>query len=598
MPANTEAISGIAGGLNASMGNLMGYAREQRAINAPENQYRQAVSAEALKQMQEDQQKIPREQLTKTNPYAGQMIDAAKNAGLIVGDEQEFTRGKIKETQAYFNKNPKVMLQILNQSHQESVKQIGDIDVAISKEQEKLKPLMDNPVGNADKIKGIQEKIAGFENQKAPLMKQRMDSSNATDYYKMIDSAQTVEQLPPTLKPYGMKLLEQGQQVTMDKVIEMHNADKANTAKNKQPYVDPQGNIVLVDTSSPDAQKLIDEKKLKPHTEKIAEMRATTFGSTATNTPGVFYDRVNKKYFTNEPAADGSIQKRELTSAEVQQMNLAYSRDKKLINTANSPNFKRIVNNGEILVDGVKDPRTGKMSEPELDKIVRLRNEVDDGAFGTLSNKVRQFNSWDQFVKYQVSDPKMAALKSAVIANAERLGAMYSGGGTVTSDKKLQLAQELLDYKLSREAFKSLVDMHKDSIINTVNKYKEDAGVGTTSPTAPAPSGAPKQTMTESEARKRLLEEGKVKDKKEQDKWIKKYKDAGLITSQAGGIRLAANDKSPENVPMGSGEASKTQDIMTLQKQYQKALLEDDFEKAEQIKKQMQELAKQTGLTG
>ena len=49
----------------------------------------------------------------------------------------------------------------------------------------------------------------------------------------------------------------------------------------------------------------------------------------------------------------------------------------------------------------------------------------------------------------------------------------------------------------------------------------------------------------------------------------------------------------PEDVPLGSGQAGQTGNLMGLQKQYQDALKNDDFDKAEQIKKQMQQLSSQ-----
>jgi hypothetical protein len=140
--------------------------------------------------------------------------------------------------------------------------------------------------------------------------------------------------------------------------------------------------------------------------------------------------------------------------------------------TANNPTFQRMIKAGKILVDGSTDPNTGKKNEAELDKIVRLRNEIPDGVFGAVSDKLRTFNSWDQFINYQISDPKMAELKGTVIANAERLGAIYSGGGTVTSDQKIKLAIELLDVKLGKQGFSRLVNSHKDSIRNTIGEYQ------------------------------------------------------------------------------------------------------------------------------
>jgi hypothetical protein len=140
--------------------------------------------------------------------------------------------------------------------------------------------------------------------------------------------------------------------------------------------------------------------------------------------------------------------------------------------TANNPTFQRMIKAGKILIEGSTDPRTGQKNEAELDKIIRLRNDIPDAYFGQVSNNLRMFNSWDQFVNYQISDPKMAELKGTVVANAERLGAIYSGGGTVTSDQKIKIALDLLDVKLGKKGFSQLVNSHKDSIRNTIGEYQ------------------------------------------------------------------------------------------------------------------------------
>jgi hypothetical protein len=59
--------------------------------------------------------------------------------------------------------------------------------------------------------------------------------------------------------------------------------------------------------------------------------------------------------------------------------------------------------------------------------------------------------------------------------------------------------------------------------------------------------------------------------------------------SNAGSIQLAA--VTPEDINLGTGRAGQTAGLMELQKQYQDALKNDDFDKAEAIKRQMQEQA-------
>lgn len=218
-----------------------------------------------------------------------------------------------------------------------------------------------------------------------------------------------------------------------------------------------------------------------------AETRTKAFGKVPTNVPGIFFDRPTGTYVTTE--ADGN--QRVLSTDEVKALKLAYTGEAKSVQTANSTTFQRIVKNAEILTEGVKDPKTGEMRESELDKVVRLRNEVDDGTFGKMYNKFRTFNKWDQYLGYQFGDEKQAKLKSAIIANVERLGAVYAGGGTVTSDKKMELAAQLMDAALAKPAFSALIGMHKDSIRSTAAKFGavEPVGMGATAPKANDPLG-------------------------------------------------------------------------------------------------------------
>lgn len=59
------------------------------------------------------------------------------------------------------------------------------------------------------------------------------------------------------------------------------------------------------------------------------------------------------------------------------------------------------------------------------------------------------------------------------------------------------------------------------------------------------------------------------------------------LQSQSEPVNLAMN---AENVPLGSGRADYAQDFYKLQNEWQKALMNEDFERADQIKKQMNEL--------
>lgn len=194
-----------------------------------------------------------------------------------------------------------------------------------------------------------------------------------------------------------------------------------------------------------------------------------------TTTPGVTY---SPKY--GYQSHSGTGEKTPLSTKEVQDANIDFNAIKKNVMTYNGPTFVRLVNNAEILAKGTRNPYTGKMGKPELDQLVELRNQIDDGVFASISNKVKKFNDWDQFLKYQVSDPKMAAFKSKLMANVDTLANIYAGGGTVTSDFKMRFAQDLFDAGLSKGAFKVKMDTHKESVLDRAYKFSQPNARGYT----------------------------------------------------------------------------------------------------------------------
>jgi hypothetical protein len=144
---------------------------------------------------------------------------------------------------------------------------------------------------------------------------------------------------------------------------------------------------------------------------------------------------------------------------------------KKSIQVANDSKARNMQASGSALFEGTKD-NTGRVVIPAtFDRLVQLRDELPEGVLGTVSDKLKAFNTFDQFVKWQTSDPKMAELKSTIIAAAERMGNIYSGGGSVTSDQKMKLAQELIDPRLGKDAFRALIQGHTKDLMNIVNTY-------------------------------------------------------------------------------------------------------------------------------
>jgi hypothetical protein len=210
-------------------------------------------------------------------------------------------------------------------------------------------------------------------------------------------------------------------------------------------------------------------KAFLAYKNSASSARAEVFGKIPTNIPGIYFNRTDGTYNTTND--DGT--KRTLSTDEVKQLKLQVAGEQKAVQTANSPTFQRMIKNAQLLTEPTIDPVTGKQGESEIDKLIRLRNDLPDSTFSSMNNKFRAFNSWDQFFAYQFSNEKMAKLKSAIIANVERLGAVYAGGGTVTSDKKMELAASLLDAALAKPAFAALLNMHKESIRNTAARYSQ-----------------------------------------------------------------------------------------------------------------------------
>ena len=164
---------------------------------------------------------------------------------------------------------------------------------------------------------------------------------------------------------------------------------------------------------------------------------------------------------------------------------------KKAALTSNSPVFKRLVNNSEILAVGVKDPTTGKMRPAELDQIIKMRDNLDDKTFAKISSDVVAFNKLDQWLNYQTSNPKQAALVSKVMAASDTLGSVYAGGGTVTSDFKMQFAKEMFETGLSKTAFRAKLNAHKQSILDRMYKFNEISPAGKNYNTENNDSGLP-----------------------------------------------------------------------------------------------------------
>jgi hypothetical protein len=478
-----EGIGAVGRGLSKEVPNLLAAARDQRnenerqrAIQSPENQYKQAVSAQALEDLKKGQEKFAIADIEKMHPLAPAMIENAKAKMEIMPGQTHVELREIKLGMKAKLLDDQFMETALKGLMSQKTNEVKNAETSLGVEQEKLKKLQEDPLGNKVKIEETQKKIQNYT-QVLGQSKQQESGLDAQLDKIYLRKAQK-----------DRDKLKGGDALAWDAVLEKNKAD-GKVGKNAIPTAQQveqhkQGNKYQEQTTSTKEFLLkrpewkgkegttefgkayetytIEEDKLKA---KSMQGRYPALTQAQGMPPGYMVDRANGGIVDPD--------RKTVSGEDAKKIALNYQGNKKEVLTAKSPTFVRMARNAEILIEGVKDQKTGKMTEPELDKLVRLRNQVDDGLLGKLNSDIRAFNSWDQYVKYQVSDPKMAQLKSAVIANAERIGNMYSGGGTVTSDKKIELAKELLDQKLGKPGFKALIDMHKDSMRSTMLKYKE-----------------------------------------------------------------------------------------------------------------------------
>ncbi len=192
--------------------------------------------------------------------------------------------------------------------------------------------------------------------------------------------------------------------------------------------------------------------------------------------PNVFRDRRTGKLVEYVP--ENNTTRPYNPSTGIQQAAINWQALKKSAQTINGPVFKRLIDNAEILAVGVRDPKTGVMSKPELDQVADLRDKIDDKIFSKISSDLQAFNRWDQWLSYKTSDIPMARLISKVMADTDTLANVYAGGGTVTSDFKMKFAKDLFETALSKEAFRAKMDTHKEAVRERAIKYAEPNPAG------------------------------------------------------------------------------------------------------------------------
>jgi hypothetical protein len=90
------------------------------------------------------------------------------------------------------------------------------------------------------------------------------------------------------------------------------------SAKNQQPYMTPDGRTILVDASSPDAQKMIDQMGLKPSPLIAAEQRAKIWSKIPNATTGAYFDRTDGKW-----KVDTTEGTKILTAEDIRELGLA-----------------------------------------------------------------------------------------------------------------------------------------------------------------------------------------------------------------------------------------------------------------------------------
>jgi len=211
--------------------------------------------------------------------------------------------------------------------------------------------------------------------------------------------------------------------------------------------------------------------------------------------------------------------------------------------------------------------------------------------------------------KLALEAPKIAAETAQAQAHAD----YFKNGGPAgnkskdprisqLNDMAKQIAHQLTTDPLMDDAKREELHAQWQNIYDTVGQL--DASGGAKQPKEPAKPTPEQDTKIREiikqkseqnvhwgDIEKELTDRG-LNPKEYESDYLKANKDKSkepTKTSQSGNMQLA--QVLPQDVPLGSGRAGQTGGLMELQKQYQDALAKDDFDKAEEIKKQMQELA-------
>jgi hypothetical protein len=229
-------------------------------------------------------------------------------------------------------------------------------------------------------------------------------------------------------------------------VFQGETYSKAPADKNKQPYIAPDGRTVLVDTSSPEAQGIIDSLKLKPLQEKTAQIRASIFTTVPDKATGTFFNRQTQKWMMNTES--GPI---ELTSE--QQRNLG-------LNTREA---------------GATQVQRGKIM-PFIQTADKNFDLVLDQSQKTDRTGVPVVNRWLLAGKKSLAgDPQVASFDLAVrtaINEYAKVTTTVTGGG-ITSDTARKEIEQLLNTAHTPDQVKAVVGLARQEMTNRATSYGE-----------------------------------------------------------------------------------------------------------------------------
>ena len=262
------------------------------------------------------------------------------------------------------------------------------------------------------------------------------------------------------------------------KMLEQQLGIPTGTPKNKQLFKDPNGRTVLVDTSLPDAQDMIDKGQLTPIQEKIALERIPA-QSTGTLPPGVSFNRRTGKY---------SFNGNELSGQEVQDM--LYGEGGTI-----EKRSQAVMRGGATTANVTA---ASKMYNQEYPELIKLRQKVQ--AKGLLpTGQLKDMEAINQWLGMKTSDPDTALLKKKTMFLADSL--MRVMGSSQGGEWAFKVAADILDPSLAPDAFSAIMKSHGIAM-ERMAKARQEFGQPIQPPILEGEEGEEQQTTEQYETGK------------------------------------------------------------------------------------------------